>query len=128
MHDLLNGLTDKIMFPLLPAYLLTIATTVAFDVDIKTVVAVISLVLAQLWMGIKWGMKIESTQTKLSGRLDSIDKVLEGQDEMLKKSEKWDELESIVSKSIKAGIEEVLFAQNKLISNSTSEATRGLRS
>lgn len=124
MFDHLHGLSEKFMFPLIPAYIITIASTVAFDVDIKTIVAVISLVLAQLWMGIKWGMKIESTQTVLSSRLDNIDKVLENQDEMLRKNEKFDQIDHIIQQSIKKSIEEVLVVHNKLASNSATEAAR----
>lgn len=124
MFDHLHGLSEKFMLPLIPAYIITIASTVAFDVDIKTIVAVISLVLAQLWMGIKWGMKIESTQTVLSSRLDNIDKVLENQDEMLRKSEKFDQIDHIIQQSIKKSIEEVLVVHNKLASNSATEAAR----
>lgn len=124
MFDHLHGLSEKFMFPLILAYIMTIASTVAFDVDIKTIVAVISLVLAQLWMGIKWGMKIESTQTVLSSRLDNIDKVLENQDEMLRKSEKFDQIDHIIQQSIKKSIEEVLVVHNKLASNSATEAAR----
>ena len=126
MHGLLEALSDKYMFPLLPAYLMTIATTVVFDVDVKTVIAVITLVLAQLWMGIKWGMKIESTQTKLTTRLDNIDLVLAKQDKMLEKSEKFDELESIIHKSIKVSIEEVLRVQSKHTSHNAIETTGGV--
>lgn len=124
MNEFLHGISEKFMFPLIPAYIMTLATTVAFDVDVKTIVAVVSLVLAQLWMGIKWGIKIESTQTKLSGRLDMIDSVLEGQNRMLEKSEKIDQIDHIIQQSIRKTLEEVLVANNKLTSNLATEAAR----
>lgn len=126
MTDLLHSISEKLMFPLMPAYIMTIATTVAFDVDVKTVIAVISLVLAQLWMGIKWGLKIENAQTTLTARLNNIDNVLKNQDEMLKKSEKFDEIDSIIQKSIKVSIEEVLRVQGKHISNNVTSGSGGV--
>ena len=46
-------LLDHTILPLIPVYLAAVASTVMFEVDAKTIVAIAALVLTQMWMGIK---------------------------------------------------------------------------
>ena len=99
---------------LYPMYATVLASTLAFDVDIKTVISVIGLVVSQLYLIIKWGVKIDSRLTKIEDKLDV--------------SKASDEIAVMVSESIQKGINEVLRAHDRLVSDSATEAVRRIRS
>lgn len=91
----------------------------AFDVDIKTVMAVITLVVTQLWVGIRWGMKIEKGQIYLDNRLTEIDRALKVLNINNGPTES-------IRDAVRIGIEEALLAQDKRISYYASKATGGI--
>lgn len=113
------GFIERHMLPVFMSNILAIGATVAFDVDIKTIMAVITLVVTQLWVGIRWGMKIEKGQIYLDNRLTEIDRALKVLNVNNGSTES-------IRDAVRIGIEEALLAQDKRISYHASKATGGL--
>lgn len=109
-NTMFQHLLDKpVLAMLYPMYATVLASTLVFDVDIKTIISVIALVVSQLYLIIKWGVKIESRLTKIEDKLDG--------------SKASDDISAIVQEEIKKGIKEVLRAQNKSTSNNAFEGS-----